>query len=128
MHHTYWARPIPPAAGLIVCTQLVTRFDRNSERAIDLPLLRSVRQHIGREMRAAGAQGSMVWRLARTPSGITVSALWHPRRGAMIALGRPIRAGRQERRRVAAGGGIVNRRRMGTVTVHHTPARTCAVA
>jgi hypothetical protein len=70
-------------------------------------------------MRAAGAHGSMVWRLARTPSGITVTAFWHPRREAMIELARPERTQRQEIRRQAARAGIVNRRRLGSVCVPH---------
>jgi hypothetical protein len=105
---------------MIVCKQLVTRFDRNREREIGLPLLRRVRSNIRRDMRAAGAQGSMVWRLARTPSGITVTALWHPRREEMIELARPERTERQEIRRQAARSGIVNRRRLGGVTVPHS--------
>jgi hypothetical protein len=105
---------------MIVCKQLVTRFDRNREREIGLPLLRRVRSNIRRDMRAAGAQGSMVWRLARTPSGITVTALWHPRREDMIELAQPERIERQENRREAVRAGIVNRRRLGSVCVPHS--------
>jgi hypothetical protein len=112
--------PRASTSQMIVCTQLVTRFDRNKEREIGLPLLRRVRSNIRRDMRAAGAQGSMVWRLARTPSGITVSALWHPRRDVMIELARPQRAERQELRRRAARSGILNRRRVGNMTVPHS--------
>lgn len=97
----------------ITCTQLVTRFDRNGERAINLSLLRRVRAGIRRDMRSAGAHGSMVWRLARTPGGITMSAIWHPRREEMIAIAQPARRDRQEQRRRAAAKGIPNRRRMG---------------
>jgi plasmid stabilization system protein ParE len=111
------AQPRASRTTSIACTQLVTRFDRNGERAIDLPLLRRVRRHITRDMRAAGARGSMVWRLARTPSGITVAAVWHPRRDQMIALAQAPRADRQQRRRLAARAGIVNRRRVGHITV-----------
>lgn len=53
----------------IVCTQLITRFDRNADRPITLAVLRQVRRHIARDMGAAGADGSSVWRLTRTPSG-----------------------------------------------------------
>jgi hypothetical protein len=112
--------PSASTSQMIVCKQLVTRFDRNREREIGLPLLRRVRANIRRDMRAAGAQGSMVWRLARTPSGITVTALWHPRREDMIELARPERTERQEIRRQAARAGIVNRRRLGGVTVPHS--------
>jgi hypothetical protein len=103
----------------VTCTQLVTRFDRNGERPIDLELLRRVRTAIRRDMRAAGARGSMVWRLSRTPSGITMTAIWHARRDRMIALALPARSARQERRRRAAAAGIQNRRRVGTFTVPH---------
>src|SRR6185369_10876664 len=112
--------PRASTSQMIVCKQLVTRFDRNREREIGLPLLRRVRSNIRRDMRAAGAQGSMVWRLARTPSGITVTALWHPRREEMIELARPERTERQEIRRQAARSGIVNRRRLGSVCVPHS--------
>jgi hypothetical protein len=56
----------------------------------------------------------MVWRLARTPSGITMTAVWHPRRDAMITIAQPSRQARLEQRRRAAAAGIPNRRRMGT--------------
>ena len=104
---------------VITCTQLVTRFDRNRERPIGLPLLRRVRAQIGRDMRDAGAHGSIIWRLARTPSGITITGLWHPRRQAMIDLGQPVRLLRNERRARLAGAGVENRRRMGTGAVPH---------
>lgn len=107
----------------ITCTQLVTRFDRNGEREIGLSLLRRVRAGIRRDMRAAGARGSMVWRLARTPSGITVTAIWHPDRSRKVAIARVPRALRQERRRRAAAAGIENRRRVGHLTVPSTLQR-----
>jgi len=111
--------PLPSAtfSNAVTCTQLVTRFDRNGEREIDLALLRRVRTHIRRDMRAAGARGSMVWRLSRTPSGITMSAIWHPRRDRMITVASPTRDARQERRRQAAEAGVQNRRRVGRQTV-----------
>jgi hypothetical protein len=112
-------QPRASTSRMIVCKQLVTRFDRNGEREIGLPLLRRVRSNIRRDMRSAGAHGSMVWRLARTPSGITVTALWHPRRDEMIALASPERTQRQEVRLDAARSGIVNRRRIGRLTVPH---------
>jgi hypothetical protein len=115
--------PRASISAAIVCTQLVTRFDRNSERSIGLPLLRRIRSQIRRDMRTAGAEGSMVWRLARTPSGITISALWHPRRDAMIDLARPMRSERQKRRTLAARAGIVNRRQVGGRTVQHVVDR-----
>jgi hypothetical protein len=116
---------------MITCTQLVTRFDRNRERPIGLALLRRVRAQIRRDMRDAGARGSMVWRLARTPSGITITGFWHPLRQAMIELARPIRLERNERRARLAGAGVVNRRRTGAGSVPHasfspTFARTAA--
>src|SRR4051794_17598768 len=104
------AHPRASATG-IDCTQLVTRFDRNGERRIDLPLLRQVRVRIRRDMNEAGAHGTMIWRLARTPSGITITAVWHSRREKMIEMGRRTREERVERRRRAAAAGIVNRRR-----------------
>jgi hypothetical protein len=100
------------SASSITCTQLVTRFDRNGERPIGLGLLRRVRAGIRRDMRAAGARGSFVWRLARTPSGITMTAIWHPRRDHMIEIAQPPRQARHEQRRRAAAAGIPNRRRM----------------
>jgi hypothetical protein len=105
------------SASSITCTQLVTRFDRNGEREIGLALLRRVRAGIRRDMRSAGARGSMIWRLERTPSGITMTAVWHPRREEMIVLAQPVRRARQERRRRAAAAGIANRRRMGSFSV-----------
>jgi hypothetical protein len=113
------------SASSISCTQLVTRFDRNGEREIGLTLLRRVRAGIRRDMRSAGAHGSMVWRLERTPSGITMTALWHPHREEMIDLALPARRDRQERRRQAAAAGIPNRRRMGSLSV---PNRAGAAA
>jgi hypothetical protein len=106
-----------PEASPIICTQLVTRFDRNGERPIGLALLRRVRAGVRRDMRSAGARGSMVWRLTRIPSGITVTAVWHPQRDEMIEMAQPVRRERQERRRRAAEAGIPNRRRMGSFTV-----------
>lgn len=111
--------PSMNAAAPITCTQLVTRFDRNGERPITIDLLRRVRVHIRREMRAAGARGSMVWRLARTPGGITMTAIWHPRRERMIDLAARTRSDRRESRRQAAAAGIANRRRIGRLTVPH---------
>ncbi len=116
------SRPTTIQVIPVTCTQLVTRFDRNGERPIGLELLRGVRTHMSKDMRAAGARGSMVWRLARTPSGITMTAIWHARRERMIDLARPPRASRQERRRRAAAEGIQNRRRVGARTVPHTPS------
>jgi hypothetical protein len=113
------------SASSITCTQLVTRFDRNGEREIGLALLRRVRAGIRRDMRSAGARGSMVWRLSRTPSGITMTALWDPRRERMIEIASPVRQDRQEQRRRAAAAGIPNRRRMGT---HSVPNRVGAAA
>src|SRR3954468_23412308 len=94
------------ASELVTCTQLIARFDRNGEREIDLVLLRRVRGQIRRDMRAAGARGSIVWRIARTPSGITLTALWHSRRERMIELALPVRTDRQEVRRRAAAAGM----------------------
>jgi hypothetical protein len=110
------------SSSTVTCTQLVTRFDRNGERPIGIELLRQVRSLIRRDMRAAGARGSMVWRLARTPSGITMTAIWNARRERMIELARPTRLERQDRRRRAAQAGVVNRRRVGGMTVPHDPA------
>jgi hypothetical protein len=113
---------------MVVCTQLVTRFDRNGERPIGLPLLRRIRAQIRRDMEAEGAEGSMVWRLARRPSGITISAMWHPRRDEMIELARPVRSQRQQRRTSAVHAGVVNRRRMGSITVPHLVAAGAVAA
>ena len=101
----------------VTCTQLISRFDRNGERHIGLPLLRQVRSTIRDDMRSEGARGSMVWRLVRTSSGITVTAVWHARRDQMIDVARGIRGERLERRRVAAQAGIVNRRRLGRLCI-----------
>ena len=116
------ARPNPSAASTLTCTQLVTRFDRNGEREIGIALLRQMRLHIGREMRESGAKGSMVWRLTRTPSGITMTAFWHAKRERMIESALPIRFERQQRRQRAAAAGIENRRRVGRLTVPHVRA------
>jgi hypothetical protein len=116
------AQPTGSPTAPISCTQLVTRFDRNGERSIALPLLRQVRSLIRRDMRAAGARGSMVWRLARTPSGITMTAIWHVRRERMIQIAQPARTDRQERRRRAVAAGVQNRRRVGGLTVPHAAA------
>lgn len=107
-------RPVASANSAISCTQLITRFDRNNERPITLELLRRVRRGIRRRMVAAGAHGSMVWRLARTPAGITVAAFWHPRRDMKVSLAHPIRGQRLERRRTAERTGVTNRRRLGS--------------
>jgi hypothetical protein len=106
-------RPRASATSGITCTQLVTRFDRNGERHIGMPLLRQVRGLIREDMQSEGADGSMVWRLARTPSGITVTAFWHARREVMIEMARPARRARLERRRLAIEAGVANRRRIG---------------
>lgn len=110
------------ATSEVTCTQLVTRFDRNGERHIGLALLRQVRGLILTDMRSAGAQGSIVWRLARTPSGITVTAIWHPRRDVMVELALPSRHARLEQRRLAIIAGIVNRRRLGRFCIPYVVA------
>ena len=56
----------------------------------------------------------MVWRLARTPSGMTVTAYWHPRRDTKVRLAAQIRQQRQTSHRLAARDGIPNRRRLGS--------------
>jgi len=108
------ARPTPSGSPDLSCTQLITRFDRNGERQITLELLRQVRRGVRRRMRAAGARGSMIWRLVRTPAGIIVTAFWHPRREAKMSIARAPRLQRQERRQRAERAGIENRRRLGS--------------
>jgi hypothetical protein len=108
-----WMTHPSPRTATLVSTQLVARFDRNGDRHIGLGLLRQVRRLIRDDLRDAGATGSVVWRLRRTPSGIMVTAMWHPRRDAMIEAARPARAARLEQHRQAAKAGIVNRRRLG---------------
>ena len=110
------------ATSVVTCTQLVTRFDRNGERHIGLALLRQVRRLIASDMRSAGAHGSMTWRLARTPSGITVTSIWHARREVMIELALPARRARLEQRRLATAAGIANRRRLGRFCIPNVVA------
>jgi hypothetical protein len=94
-------------------TQLISRFDRNGERRITLALLRQVRRQIRRDMRAAGARGPLAWRLARTPSGLTITAFWHPRLETKVALALAVRMDRRDRRRQAGSAAAINRRRLG---------------
>src|SRR5438093_12949453 len=98
----------------LVCTQLISRFDRNGERPITLKLLRSVRGTVRRRAREGGARGSIVWRLERTRAGITVSAFWHPDRDSRIKLALVPRQARIERFRAFARDPRGNRRRSGT--------------
>jgi hypothetical protein len=102
-----------PPVGPIVFAQLITRFDRNGSRDIGLPLIRQVRRHIAREMRTAGARGSLVWRLSRTPSGLTVTSYWHPERNELVRLAAAPRRLRQEA--ALSSGPRTNRRRLGRI-------------
>src|SRR5206468_8712000 len=102
----------------LVCTQLVSRFDRNGQRPITLKLLRSVRGTVRRRAGEGGARGTVVWRLERTRAGITVSAFWHPDRDARVRLALVPRQARIERYRAYALGPLDNRRRLGTIGEH----------